>query len=239
VLGCYFVCADTILISQCLYYNARSKLVRAERDNHRRHDRRRRSSSSSAGSDTISEESPLLRRSSSIGLPGSHRHLGHHEESELEPLRKMITGEDETQDSRPWLHNSLSILAVCVVGVVGWLVSYRYGMWDAGPGPDVPEGKANTLYWLGTSLGYLSAVFYLCARLPQIYKNWKDKSCDGLALLFFLLSLTGNSTYGLSLLAYSQKKGDLIKAIPWLVGSLGTIVEDMIIFIQFRLYRRE
>lgn len=60
----------------------------------------------------------------------------------------------------------------------------------------------------------------------------------GLALLFFLLSLTGNSTYGASLFAYSQDRAYLIKALPWLLGSLGTIVEDSIIFIQFRIYAK-
>lgn len=58
----------------------------------------------------------------------------------------------------------------------------------------------------------------------------------GLALLFFLLSLTGNLTYGASLFAYSQEGAYLIKILPWLLGSLGTIVEDGIIFVQFKLY---
>ena len=58
----------------------------------------------------------------------------------------------------------------------------------------------------------------------------------GLALLFFLLSLTGNLTYGLSVISYSQERGYIIKAVPWLLGSLGTIVEDFIIFYQFRIY---
>lgn len=58
----------------------------------------------------------------------------------------------------------------------------------------------------------------------------------GLALLFFLLSLTGNLTYGASLVSYSQDGAYLVKALPWLLGSLGTIAEDAIIFIQFQLY---
>jgi uncharacterized protein with PQ loop repeat len=74
------------------------------------------------------------------------------------------------------------------------------------------------------------------ARLPQIWKNYKEKSCEGLALLFFLLSLTGNFTYGASLFAYSQDGKYLLKALPWLLGSLGTMVEDCIIFVQFRIY---
>lgn len=55
---------------------------------------------------------------------------------------------------------------------------------------------------------------FIRARLPQIYKNYCDKSCEGeyfpnryfmehlltwtsgLSLLFFILSLLGNLTYG-------------------------------------------
>jgi solute carrier family 66 (lysosomal lysine-arginine transporter), member 1 len=55
-------------------------------------------------------------------------------------------------------------------------------------------------------------------------------------LLFFLLSLTGNFTYGASLVVYQQDEAYLLKALPWLLGSLGTMVEDCIIFVQFRLY---
>lgn len=59
----------------------------------------------------------------------------------------------------------------------------------------------------------------------------------GLALLFFLLSLTGNLTYGASVLAYSQEGAYLLRVLPWLLGSLGTIVEDSVIFVQFQLYK--
>jgi uncharacterized protein with PQ loop repeat len=75
------------------------------------------------------------------------------------------------------------------------------------------------------------------ARIPQIIKNYKDKSCEGLALLFFLLSLMGNLTYGAGILAHSLEKDYLWVNLPWLIGSLGTIAEDAIIFLQFRLYK--
>lgn len=95
----------------------------------------------------------------------------------------------------------------------------------------------------------------LCsARIPQIIKNYREKSCEGkpfawgtieihiltalpgLSILFFMLSLTGNLTYAISIVAYSQDKKYIINTIPWLIGSLGTVVEDATIFVQFRLY---
>lgn len=82
------------------------------------------------------------------------------------------------------------------------------------------------------------SVFLTCysARIPQIVKNYRDKSCEGLALLFFLLSLMGNATYGASILSHSLEKDYLNTNLPWLIGSLGTMAEDAIIFIQFRMY---
>ncbi|KAI1379791.1 PQ-loop-domain-containing protein [Hypoxylon crocopeplum] len=223
-LAGYFCISDIILISQSTYYNVL---------NARKARRRTRSTESEA-----SEDEPLLqpRRRSSSGLPGSHRrHSIHHQESGLDPIKRIVTGEDDTPDSNPWFHNALSVVAIYIVGAAGWFVSYKFGAWDK---PDVPdEPTAETPVAIGGMvLGYASAVCYLCARIPQILKNYREKSCDGLALLFFLLSLTGNLTYGLSVFTYSSEPEYIVKAIPWLLGSLGTIVEDCIIFYQFRLY---
>ncbi|KAJ2906555.1 hypothetical protein MKZ38_001198 [Zalerion maritima] len=236
-LNTYFCCADVILISQCAYYNTM---------NARRASRNQRRQSSTSSSDRTSteaadEQRPLLqrRRSSSLGLPGSHRRHVTHEESNLEPIRKIVTGEDETPDSHPWLHNTLSLLAVYAVGVAGWFVSSQVTSSSTStPAPGSGDGGASaqsTPGW-GLVLGYFSALCYLCARIPQIVKNWREKSCEGLALLFFLLSITGNMTYGLSVLSYSQDGPALLRALPWLLGSLGTIVEDCVIFVQFRMY---
>lgn len=81
----------------------------------------------------------------------------------MEPLRKIVTGEDETKDSNPWLHNALSLLAVHVVGLAGWFVSYEAGAWDgASPGaPDAPKEAKTPLEAVGLTLGYFSAVLYL------------------------------------------------------------------------------
>jgi hypothetical protein len=70
-------------------------------------------------------------------------------------------------------------------------------------------------------------------------KNYRDKSCEGLALLFFILSLMGNATYGASILFHSVEKDYINTNLPWLIGSLGTMAEDAIIFIQFRVYAQQ
>ena len=203
-LACYFCIADVILITQCFYYNAKT----ARRDRMLRQGRTRRRSSSTAvaghvsgedvSEDVFAEEddedededdSPLLarRRSSSIGLPGSHRRRStRRSESNLDPLRRIITGEDETPDSNPWLHNTLSLVSVWIVGALGYFASYRMGAWEVadpaagGDEVDLSVTVANDVYaTIGLAFGYFSAVCYLCARIPQIMKNYREKSCEG------------------------------------------------------------
>lgn len=61
-------------------------------------------------------------------------------------------------------------------------------------------------------------------------------TCVGLSLLFFMLSLMGNATYGAGILFHSLEKEYVLTNLPWLIGSLGTMAEDGIIFMQFRMY---
>lgn len=170
-MATYFCFADLILITQCSYYNALNARRRS------RSTRRRRLSSTAthdtdttAVSDGEPEEEALLprtsrrRRSESLGLPGSHRrHSVRRSESNLDPLTRIITGEDDTPDSNPWLHNTLSIVAVWVVGAAGWFISYKMGAWDGGS-PDVDDGGSSAEMpekTIGMVLGYFSAVCYL------------------------------------------------------------------------------
>jgi uncharacterized protein with PQ loop repeat len=229
LLAIYFCLADFILISQCLYYNH----INAKR---------RKESIVSA----IGEEEPLLshhrRNSDTLGLPGSHHRRRssavtdrERERERLGSVSKVVDEDEYEEDANPWLKNVLSVLGVIAVGTAGWAIAYQSSVWqptpDAGDLPDaVPAALGAKI------LGYGSAVCYLGARIPQIIKNYKDKSCEGLALLFFLLSLMGNATYGASILFHSLEEDYIMTNLPWLIGSLGTMAEDAIIFVQFKLY---
>ncbi|KAJ4217606.1 hypothetical protein NW759_008914 [Fusarium solani] len=169
---------------------------------------------SSTGVDVISsEETPLLSTTQQSGLA-------------------------QRSKMNPWVSNTLSLLAVGVVGCIAWLAAFEMGFLDSTETDtqDPEQGSDKMLETVGIILGYGSAVCYLCARIPQIIKNYRERSCEGLAILFFLLSLTGNVTYFISLLAYSQEKNYLLNALPWFLGSLGTVGEDMLVFAQFRKY---
>ncbi|KAL3417214.1 hypothetical protein PVAG01_11214 [Phlyctema vagabunda] len=216
-LAIYFCFADFVLISQCLYYN------------HKNAKARRQQSIVSTGS----EEEPLLRRISSenLGLPGSHRRRS--SALRRDSLSKVIEEESSTREA--WIKNSLSILGVIALGVVGWGIAWQTEVWK--PTPEHGNNPEATEVAFGAQfLGYVSALCYLGARLPQIWKNHKERSVDGLSILFFLLSTMGNITYGAGILFHSQDKEYLITNLPWLIGSIGTIFEDFFIFAQFHVY---
>lgn len=197
-IGGYFCVADIILISQCVYYNTRNAA--------RRRRQQQRSSAAAAAqthhpdsavSADDDEEAPLLSRPRSGsannggGLPGSHRRQSvRRGSSGLDPLARMVTGEDETPQRSAWVTNGLSLVAVYVLGVAAWFVSREVlGAPDeddgASAGGDGDGGSSESasdrvFMVVGLALGYTSALCYLTARIPQILKNYREKSTEGM-----------------------------------------------------------
>ncbi|KAF2155562.1 PQ-loop-domain-containing protein [Myriangium duriaei CBS 260.36] len=237
-LAIYFCIADTVLILQCLYYNALN--ARAEK--------RRASSSTPAATEEATPTSPLLARTRSyssggvtadnLGLPGSRRRSSESRRSRgaasqrRDSLSRIL---EEDTPSHAVAKNVISVVLVILAGAAGWALAWRAGVWKPTPvaGPADPEEKTP----VGAAvLGYASAVLYLGARIPQIMKNHRERSCEGLSILFFMLSVLGNLTYGAGILLHSLDRNYVIKNLPWLIGSLGTMAEDAIIFYQFHVY---
>lgn len=192
---------------------------------------------SSSGAAEMSREEIRARRISTSNAAAS---------AQQEPLAKIFEESGSTSSASRTsraIKNTFSIIGIVTIGTVGWLIAYETGTWKPVP-PPVPPIPPTSLTTLTESnpagaqfLGYISAVLYLTARLPQIWKNYREQSCEGLSLLFFILSLMGNGTYGAGILFHSLESNYVRKNVPWLIGSLGTMVEDVVVFWQFRLYR--
>ena len=100
------------------------------------------------------------------------------------------------------------------------------------------EDKTGFIHvWMPLILGWGSAILYLGSRIPQIYKNWRLKSCEGLSIMMFMFSVFGNVFYVASIFLNSLEIDYLIKNMPWWLGSGGTLVFDFTIFFQFYIYR--
>ncbi|KAI5950443.1 hypothetical protein KGF57_004312 [Candida theae] len=99
-----------------------------------------------------------------------------------------------------------------------------------------------TISW-GLVLAWGCTFVYCSSRCPQLYKNYKRKSVEGISPLLFGSALLGNLTYTLSILTscafvFGEDRAEFIyKELPYIIGSSGTIVFDAAYFYQKYLYR--
>jgi hypothetical protein len=168
---------------------------------------------------------------------------------------RAITNQKPTR-LQATLFNLFAILVVCATGIFGWWISNQ----SQGGRHDDPENQSHrsneelSFSLWGQIFGYLCAVLYLGSRIPQILLNFRRKSTDGVSMLFFLFACVGNLTYVLSIFAYEAhcngphnecEDGEagriygryILVNASWLAGSLGTLLLDLGIFVQFFLYR--
>ncbi|KAG5422190.1 hypothetical protein I9W82_001285 [Candida metapsilosis] len=95
----------------------------------------------------------------------------------------------------------------------------------------------------GLVLAWGCTFVYCSSRCPQLYKNYKRKSVEGISPMLFGSALLGNLAYTLSILTscafvYGENRADFIyKELPYIIGSSGTIVFDAAYFYQKYLYR--
>ena len=215
ILAIYYTLADVVLLAQCLYYKGFSLQdeMPAGED------------AQAAGDGHANERTGLLPAPGNNGVESqadSHHPLfttvvGHHavassflhpsvDSSHLSPAMPFVESAPKATRRRvsrlqSVLFNMVSVVMVCMAGIVGWWISVRssknYGVHQ----PD-EEGPPK-MDVLGQIFGYLCAVMYLGSRFPQILLNFRRKSTEGVSLLFFLFACIGNSTYVLSILAYT------------------------------------
>lgn len=195
-IAVYFCIADGVLIGQCLYYGIKNKRKQAKALLSARPSSAGASSSSAGNdgrvgqqsSDVADEEEPLLKRANSITIPGSadtrrrssasaRRRRSSAGTRQDDQLAKILEESDEN-GAQLWFKNAMSILAIAVVGAAGWAVAYESGAWK--PSPTSTEDHEEEMALGAEILGYLSAVAYLGARIPQIVKNARDRSCEGM-----------------------------------------------------------
>lgn len=96
---------------------------------------------------------------------------------------------------------------------------------------------------VGDIFAWTSTVIFFLSRLPQILLNYKRRSVEGLSFTAFVNIIIANQLFLASILIKlididnSNRVKYIIDNIPWIVGSSGTTLFDIIIFIQFFIYK--
>ena len=91
--------------------------------------------------------------------------------------------------------------------------------------------------WIGRFFAWVCTCLYLSSRAPQIYLNFKRRSVEGLSMALFLCAAAGNLTYTLGIFTNPhQTRQSLLEAVPYILGSAGTLMFDLTIYIQNLIY---
>ena len=101
------------------------------------------------------------------------------------------------------------------------------------------EEENEAIYISGMVLGYISGVMYLLARIPQSVKIFKTKSIFGLSASLFILATFADTFYFMSLVLVTRTKQDLFDFFPWMLGSGGPLIVDILLVIQYYYYVRK
>ncbi|GMM38811.1 cationic amino acid transporter [Saccharomycopsis crataegensis] len=224
ILAIYYTLADIVLLIQCLLYGAHKKV-----------DPIHLSPANPLSEDVLDE-----MINSSDSTIDETRHLLATDSERQAPAKKKKT--TATSKWKSDLYNFILIALVLVSGVLGWYISYiRSSHHDTNTPPDHNHDNRDDVELdpIGQFFGYLCAVFYLCSRVPQIVLNFKRKSCDGISFLFFFFACIGNFSYVASILCIGVSWHYVVVNMSWLIGSIGTLFLDAIIFVQFFIYNEE
>lgn len=138
-----------------------------------------------------------------------------------------------------WQHQSPQVMSDHRVGSGRSLLSYEETvkcMVQFGNTDDCMFYNSKDL--IGYIFGIVSGLCYFLSRSPQIYKNFKRKSVEGISIFMFVITVLGNLTYGLSVIMEDTSLVFLCRHLPWLVGSIGTLVFDVTLLLQFWVYGR-
>ncbi|KAI8330843.1 PQ loop repeat-domain-containing protein [Chlamydoabsidia padenii] len=105
---------------------------------------------------------------------------------------------------------------------------------------DITSDDPQQVLWIGRFFAWLCTFLYLSSRLPQIIKNFQRRSVQGLSMALFFFAACGNMTYVLSIFTnpHATRKS-MLEAVPYLIGSAGTLCFDATIFGQYIVYNKE
>lgn len=138
------------------------------------------------------------------------------------------------------------------------------GMLVSGAAAQSEYDQDSKMQTIGLIAAWASSLLYFTSRLPQMYEsvrvrnhisltldsytNYTRKSTEGLSVLLFVAAFLGNLFYTLSLLvsplawpseanSADEARAFLAGALPFLIGSTGTLCFDIAIVIQWAIYR--
>lgn len=178
-----------------------------------------------------------------------HQHLIHVTKTYSHPQEREENGDDDVISAKS-INNNKSFLKKTALLVLGLFARSSNAL------PVLSEietfqdyhvrGYTVSFFQIGLTLSWFSGMFYFCSRIPQLIKFYQRKSTDGLSPYMFYCTIFHNILYAVSIfsscefLDNTEKLAFFHKELPFLLGSIGTLLWDFIYLYQhFVLYSED
>ncbi|KAI9243320.1 PQ loop repeat-domain-containing protein [Helicostylum pulchrum] len=145
---------------------------------------------------------------------------------------EMISLAMETVVERP----KESVLWINIIGFITLISTTLISVYAYTVVPN--DARDDSIRLMPQIMGWSSAILYVGSRLPQIIKNWRQQSTDGLSPGMFICAIFGNVFFTLSIFLKSTEPRYITVNLSWIIGSLGTVIFDFMIFLQFYVFNR-
>jgi uncharacterized protein with PQ loop repeat len=94
-------------------------------------------------------------------------------------------------------------------------------------------------YEAGSTIGWMSSIFYIIGRVPQFYLNYNRKTTEGLSILMYIFTILGNTCYLLATITYSIEYEYILTNMPWIIMIVVTVIMDFVVIFQSYYYKNK
>ncbi|KAJ1898262.1 hypothetical protein LPJ66_002864 [Kickxella alabastrina] len=231
LIGSYFLCVDLTMLSQTIYYRVVYKTHLVAKEQTREEEERLLG----AAAQGENREYSGRQTDEAAGLGGSRQALA----DEIVP-RGVWYSRIQLSDILAVVLSLVAIGCLLVMVLAFTVLPVESDGNDYGSSRSrsiISSSEKSAAQTVAQAMGMLSAVVYIASYVPQVVQNYRRKSCEGLSMWLFLLSLLGNTTYALAIMVVSLDPQYLAPYVPWLLGSLIPCAIQVVILYQFQIYK--
>ncbi|KAJ2369860.1 hypothetical protein H4S01_000737 [Coemansia sp. RSA 2610] len=230
LIGSYYLLVDSTLLLQIIYYRVVYQAHRAK-DQRASEQRPLSVDNGVAGYAAVDDNccpGDCVHSREAQGPARQHHHQQPQEQQQQSRLVYLLS-----------VALSLAALGIFLVMMYALVLVPLLDQAPSEPAEPTPGGGGAKLplsQIVAQAMGTASAVVYIMSYVPQAVQNYQRRSCEGLSIWLFLLSLLGNTTYALAILVVSLNPHYLAPYVPWLLGALVPCLIQMLILYQFHTY---
>ncbi|KAK6204727.1 PQ loop repeat-domain-containing protein [Scheffersomyces amazonensis] len=228
-LSVFFLCNDITLFFQYYYYNSV-------------YPRKYGYTTFNKQIQTLHDDSETITNDIDIHADSSAVHIRHGQKSPIDEESPVSSISSTPSSYNSTSEGNTNIVRSAVVGAV-LNSSFTSALPILVMAADSSSPHSSARETWGLILAWSCTAVYVSSRCPQLYKNYLRKSVEGISPLLFGAALLGNLTYTLSILTscefvYADDRSNFVmKELPYILGSSGTIIFDIAYFYQKYLYR--